>query len=180
MKKVVITCGLIAGAIVTGMMVIATSLYSSHDKESGASEVIGYTSMLLAFSLIFVGIKMFRDKHNGGTVTFGKAFLIGLYISLIASTMYVATWAIEYNFVFPDFMEKYAANMVTHAKTSGMSQAKIDATIKQMAGYREMYKNPLFFTLLTYAEILPVGIVISLIAALILKKGSKKDTEVAG
>ena len=173
MKKVVLICGLIAGAIVCGMMAVGTTLCMQNAGYK-SSEVIGYSSMILAFSLVFVGIKMFRDKYNGGTVTFGRAFLVGLYISLIASTMYVAAWAIEYNYIFPDFMEKYGAHMVENAKSSGKSQAAIDETIKQMATYREMYKNPIFFTLLTYAEILPVGLVVSLLSALILKRKTVK------
>ena len=178
MKKVVLTCGLISGAIVSGMMAIGTTLCV---KNAGykSSEVIGYTSMILAFSLVFVGIKMFRDKYNGGSVTFGKAFMVGFYISLIASTMYVLAWSIEYNYIFPDFMDKYSAHMIENAKATGKSQASIDATVKQMDMYKGMYKNPLFFVLLTYAEILPVGLVVSLISALILKIKDKKNVMVA-
>lgn len=179
MKRVVITCGLIAGGIVTIMMVIGTSLCAKNPQASQTSMIIGFASMLLAFSLIFVGVKMFRDKYNEGAVTFVQAFLIGLYISLIASTMYVATWAVEYNYVFPDFMEQYAANAIGHAKTSGMSPAKIEATVKEMKRYREMYKNPLLFTLITYWEILPLGIIVSLICALVLKRKNRNDQAVA-
>ena len=177
MKKVVITCGLIAGAIGSILMGIGVSLF---DKNStGASEVVGYASMLLSISIIFVGIKIFRDKHNGGVVSFGKAFLIGLYISLIASTIYVAVWALEYKFVFPDFMDNYSAIMVAKAKASGGSPEKIGAELKRLSWYREMYKNPFFFTLFTYAEYLPVGLVVSVIAALILKKRNKEQTTLA-
>ena len=175
MKKIAIIYGLISGAIVSGSMAVSMILFGCHDSNTQASEVIGYTSMILSFSLIFVAVKIFRDKHNGGEVTFGKAFFIGLYISLIASTMYVAVWAIEYKYVFPDFMEKYATNVINEIKSSGASQAKMDAKVKEMAMYRDMYKNPLFFTLLTYMEIFPVGIIVSLICALILKR-KKKET----
>lgn len=169
MKKIVIICGLISGAIVSGLMGISMFMYTKNP-DYNASYVTGYATMILAFSLIFVGIKIFRDKHNGGSISFGKAFRMGLYITLITSTIYVATWAVEYNYVFPDFMEKYSAHMISEVKASGASQAKMDAKLKEMAMYRDMYKNPLFFTLLTYAEILPVGLIVSLIAALILKK----------
>ena len=173
MKKVVITCGLIAGGIVSGLMAISMVMYT-RNPDINHSYVIGYASMILAFSLVFVGIKMFRDKHNGGAVSFGKAFMIGFYISLIASTMYVAVWALEYKYVFPDFMEKYSIQTINQIKAAGKSQAEIDAKLKEMAMYRDMYKNPVFFTLLTYAEILPIGLVISLISALILKKTKKE------
>src|SRR5262245_54442941 len=100
MKKIVIICGLIAGVIGSVLMGIGVSFLDKNHPHT--SQVIGYTSLLLSVSLIFVGIKMFRDKYNGGVVSFGKAFLIGLYISLIASTIYVVVWALEYKFIFPD------------------------------------------------------------------------------
>jgi hypothetical protein len=177
MKKIVITCGLIAGAIGSAFMGIGIRFFENN--QTGASQVIGYTSMLLSISLIFVGIKLFRDKHNGGVVSFGKAFRIGLYISLISSTIYVVVWALEYNFIFPNFMDSYSAVTMAKAKASGASPEEMAAQLEQIARYRDMYKSPVFFTLITYAQYLPVGLIISLIAALILKKGNKKRTVVA-
>jgi hypothetical protein len=171
MKKIVIVCGIVSGAIVSALMAVELAL-GSCSSDFKYSELLGYSAMVLAFSLIFVGVKMYRDKHSDGVVSFGKAFRIGLLISLIASTIYVAVWAVEYKYWMPDFLDKYSAHMVTKIKASGMSQDKVDAKLKEMAMYKDMYKNPLFFTLMTYAEILPVGIVISLISALILKRKS--------
>jgi hypothetical protein len=165
MKKIVIICGLISGAIITTMMGIMVSMCVK-DPNFEASEVMGYTTMLLAFSLIFVGVKMYRDKNKEKTVNFGKAFLIGLYISLIASTIYVGVWALEYKFVFPGFMDSYSAHTISKAEKSGVSQEKLDKQIASMDEMKKMYKNPLFFTLITYAEILPVGISVSLLTAL--------------
>jgi len=177
MKKVVITYGLISGVIVSGLMGITVAFSSGHP-DFNHSYLLGYGTMLLAFSMVFVGIKMFRDKCNGGVVSFGKAFRVGFFIALIASTMYVAAWAIEYNYLFPDFMEKYVSKIVSDLKTAGAAQATIDAKVNEMARMREMYKNRLFFILLTYAEILPLGLLVSLICALILKKGNQQQPSV--
>lgn len=172
MKKVIITCGLISGAIVAALMAINMMLCtSSFDFER--SEVLGYASIILAFSLIFVGIKIFRDKHNGGIISFGKAFKIGLFISLIATAVHVGVWAIEYHTLYPDFMEQYASHMIDKMKTSGASQATIDSSIKEMAVWGERYKNPIFFILMTAMETMPAGLIISLISALILKRGNR-------
>ncbi|MCF0055871.1 DUF4199 domain-containing protein [Dyadobacter sp. CY356] len=169
MKRNIIVCGLISGAIVAVMMVTSTSLcYQSGNFEG--SMVIGYATMILAFSLIFVAVRNFRDKHNGGTVTFGEAFKIGLFISLIASTIYVLVWLVDYYLFVPDFLEKYSATMIKNVKEEGGTSAEINKTVAEMAGYKEMYKNPLFVILLTYTEILPVGLIVSLICALILKR----------
>jgi NADH:ubiquinone oxidoreductase subunit K len=171
MKKIVITCGLIAGAI--GSVLMAIGLVFFEKNQTGISQVIGYTSLLLSVSLIFVGIKKFRDKHNGGVVSFGKAFLIGLYISLIASTIYVVVWALEYKFIFPNFLDTYSAITIAKTKASGAGPEKMAEQLKELATYRDLYKNPVFFTLITYAQFLPGGLIGSLIAALILKRRNK-------
>jgi hypothetical protein len=169
MKKIVMVCGLIAGLIVSAMLVITLVIYkSSGDFEHGM--IYGYASMLLAFSLIFVGIKNYRDKYNHGVINFGKAFKIGLFITLIASTIYVIVWLIDYYFFIPDYGEKYAAQMLEKLKASGASQMEVAKQTKEMASFSEMYKNPLFNALITYSEIIPVGLIVSLVSSLILKK----------
>jgi hypothetical protein len=172
MKKNVIVFGLISGLIVSGLMILFTGMYYNNtDFES--SMLLGYASMILSFSFVFVGIKNFRDKFNDGMITFGKAFKIGLFITLISSTFYVVTWLIEYYFFIPDFMDKYAAHMMAEAQSSGATSLQLEQQAAEMASYKEMYKSPVFVVLLTYFEILPVGLIITLISSLILKKKSK-------
>jgi hypothetical protein len=171
MKKIVIVCGTIAGLIVSAMLVITLAIYkTSGDFENGM--LIGYASMIIAFSLIFVGIKNYRDKYNEGLISFGKAFKIGFFITLIASTIYVIVWLIDYYFFIPDYGEKYAAKMIEKLRASGASQMEIAKQTKEMASFSEMYKNPFFNALITYTEILPVGLIVSLISSLILKRKS--------
>lgn len=172
MKKNVLVFGLISGGIVSLLMIVLTTIFCGNDNYDG-SMLIGYASMILSFSFVFVGVKNFRDKHNAGLIGFGKAFWVGLLITLISSTMYVITWIIVYKTMMPDFMEKYAAHMIEEAQKSGASAEQIAAQASEMAMYSEMYKNPLFIILLTYAEILPVGLIVSLITALILKRKAK-------
>lgn len=172
MKKIILVNGLIGGIIVSAVMAIAVA--SGYSGTGGM--IIGYASMLIAFSLIFVGIKNYRDKHNEGVISFGKAFKIGILITLIASTLYVATWLIEYFFFIPDFGDKYAAEMVDNLKAGGASQMELDRKAKEMADFAAMYKNPFFNALITYTEILPVGLIVTIISALILKT---KKTSIA-
>lgn len=172
MKKTIIIHGLIAGIIVSVIM-LSTVNYLSHCKgnvDYDTSMLIGYASMLLAFSLVFVGIRNYRNKFNGGIISFGKAFKVGIMIVLIASTLYVIAWLIDFYFFIPDFMEKYAANTLDKLKASGASQGEIDIQTKKMANMVSMLKNPLFNAMMTYAEILPVGLIVTLISSLILKR----------
>jgi len=169
MNRLIITFGIIAGLIVATMLIITTLIYhSSGNIEGGA--IYGYSSMLVAFSLIFVGIKKYRDQHGEGFISFGKGFKIGLFITLIASTIYVITWLIDYYYFMPDFMEKYSAQIIEKMQKDGVPQAEIDEQVKEMDDFGELYKNPFFNALITYVEILPVGLLISLISATILKK----------
>jgi hypothetical protein len=177
MKKNIIIYGLIAGAIVSALMLFSVN-YFSHcegNVDYGTSMLIGYASMLLAFSLVFVGIRNYRDKYNGGVISFGKAFKIGLMIILIASTMYVIAWLIDYFFFIPDFMEKYSAHELDRLKASGASQIEINEQTKKMASFGKMYKNPFFNALMTYVEILPIGLIVTLISSLILKRKTAKN-----
>jgi len=177
MKKNIIVGGLISGLILAAFMVVVTAIcYKNEDFES--SMVLGYASMILAFSMIFVGIKNYRDRFNNGFVTFGKAFKIGLYITLIASTIYVLVWLIDYYLFIPDFLDKYSAHVLREAKTAGASPVEMQEKVDEMGGYKEMYKNPLLVILLTYTEVLPVGLVVSIISALILKRKSNQQITV--
>lgn len=172
MKKIVIVNGVIAGLIVAAMLFITMGIYHKSGNFDGGMWV-GYTSMLLAFSLVFVGIKNYRDKYNGGVISFGKAFRIGLFITLIASTIYVVAWVIEYYCFMPDFGEKYAAYMMEKLKADGASQVEIARQTKEMATFTELYKNPVMVVLLTFLEILPVGLLLTLIASFILRRKAK-------
>jgi hypothetical protein len=177
MKKNIIIYGLISGVIVSILM-LSTVNYLSHcegNVDYDTSMLIGYASMLIAFSLVYVGIHNYRNKYNGGVISFGKAFKIGIMIVLIASTIYVAAWLIDYFYFIPDFMEKYSANMLDKLRASGASQAEIDEQTKDMANFAAMYRNPFFNAMMTYAEILPAGLVVTLISSLILKRKGAKN-----
>lgn len=169
MDKNTLLYGLIAGLIVSVILVVSTTLcYSNPNFQSNM--YIGFGAMFIAFSMIFVGVKNFRDKQNNGVISFGKAFKIGFFIALIASTLYVLVWLVEYYFFIPDFMDKYTAHVLKEAYAEGGSQATINAKIAEMNTYKEMYKNPLYVVLLTYMEILPLGLVLSVISAAVFKK----------
>ena len=169
MKRTVLVFGLIAGLIVSGFMDFSMArFYQSHELQHGM--LYGYAAMIIALSFVFVGIKSYRDKYCDGVIPFGKAFITGLFITLVASTIYVITWLILYYGFMPDFMTRYAEHMISAAKASGATAAELDAKVSEMKMYQDMYKNPLFVVLLTYLEILPVGLVITAISALILKR----------
>lgn len=176
MKKNIIIYGLIAGVVVSASMLVMVNYasYCNGNLDYNTSMLVGYASMLIAFSLVFVGIRNYRDKYNNGVISFGKAFKIGILIVLIASTLYVVAWLIDNFFFIPDFGEKYATHMIDQLKASGASQIEIDKQTKEMASFAKMYKNPFFNAMMTYVEILPVGLIVTLISSVILKRKTAK------
>jgi Protein of unknown function (DUF4199) len=170
MKKIVITYGLIGGAIVGAMLMITMPLYESGALNMDRGEWLGYTTMVVALSLIFFGIKSFRDHHLGGAITFGHAVKVGLLITLIASLVYATSWEVTYRNMKGDFMRMMSEKAFEKMKAEGKSEAAIAEAKTEMEGFAEMYKNPIIRFAITLMEIAPVGIIISLLSATLLRR----------
>jgi hypothetical protein len=170
MKRIIIINGLIAGAIVSLMFTISYPLTHNGTLSNESSMVVGYISMVIALSLVFVGIKSYRDQHQKGVITFGRGVVMGILITLIASVMYAGTWEIYYNTIASDFMEKYTASYLDKMKKEGASNAEIAQQRAEMESFSEQYKNPIIRFGVTLMEILPVGIIITLISAALLRR----------
>ena len=168
MRRIVLTFGLIAGGLLSLMMFVNMSLVDRMGFDH--SLVIGYTTMVLAFLLAFFGVRSYRDNVAGGSVGFGRAFTVAFLITLVASACYVTTWEFVYYRMMPDFADKYAAHEIEKARASGATQAQLDAKAREMASFREMYRNPLINVAYTFLEPLPVGLVMSLVSAGILRR----------
>ncbi|ELR71960.1 hypothetical protein C900_01955 [Fulvivirga imtechensis AK7] len=137
-----------------------------NNPEFKSNDLLGYVVMVVIFSLIFVGIRNYRNKDLGGTISFRKAFKTGFFIALVASTVYVVVWLFYYYLFVPDFIEKYTAH-VLHQCTS---EAEIATKTEEMENFGKMYESPFFVILITYAEVLPVGVIVALVSSIILKR----------
>ena len=168
MKKTVITFGLISGAIMAAMMLAMMPLVDRIGFDKG--EVIGYTTMVVAFLMVFFGIRSYRENISGGKITFGKAFAVGILITFIACVCYVVAWEIIYFHLVPDFADKYVQHMIDKVRASGASQQVIDAQIQQMKSFKSMYDNPLINAAITFVEPFPIGLIITLISSAILRR----------
>lgn len=173
MKKVVLTFGLIAGVMLSAMLLITIPFQDQIGFDKGA--IIGYTTMVLAFLMVFFGVKSYRDNVAGGTISFGRAFKVGILITMIASTCYVATWQFVYYKISPDFMDKYTAYAVDKAKKSGASAEAIAAQQKEMEEFKVLYQNPLVNIAITFIEPLPVGLLFTFVAAGVLSRKRRES-----
>ena len=175
MKKTILTFGLISGAISSLVMVAIVPFADRIGFERGP--VIGYTSIVLSFLLVFFGIRSYRDNLGNGQITFLKAFAVGISITLISCVCYVVTWEVIYYNFLPDFWDKYGAHLVEKLRASGASDAAVQARLQEVAKYKVLYKNPFFNAVLTFIEPFPIGLVITLISALILRRRPSSQRE---
>ena len=168
MKKTILTFGLISGAI-SSLLMVATVPFA-HKIGFGKALVVGYTTIVLSFLLVFFGIRSYRDNVGNGQITFARAFAVGICITLISYVFYVVTWEVIYFNFMPDFMDEYNAHVVDKLKASGASAAALQAQVEQMKKFKELYANPFFNAAMTFIEPFPVGLVITLISAAILRR----------
>jgi len=167
MKKIVLIFGLIIGSILCVNMIVMVNLMYSNPDFKG-NDILGYATMVVLFSLIFFGIRNYRNKHLNGFISFGKALKTGALIAFVGSTMYVVVWLFYYYLFVPDFIDVYTTYVLNEC-----TNADLAARTTEMEHFKEMYKNPLFVILITYSEVLPIGLVVALVSALILKKKEK-------
>jgi Protein of unknown function (DUF4199) len=168
MKKTILTFGLISGGISMLMMVVTMLAANRIGLDRGA--IIGYTTIVLSFLLVFFGIRSYRDNVGNGQITFARAFGIGISITLISCICYVVTWEILYFNFMHDFLDKYGAHVVAKLQASGATAAAVQAKVEELKKFKEQYENPLFNAAMTFLEPFPVGLVITLISAIALRK----------
>jgi Protein of unknown function (DUF4199) len=169
MKKNVTIFGLILGVVLAGnMLYMVTLVYN--DPSFQGNDIVGYAGMIVVFSLTFFGVRNFRNKELGGVISLGKAFKTGALIALVGSTMYVGVWLIYYYLFVPDFIDKYTEHCMIVATRTGATTEELSAKADEMKQLRDMYQSPFFVILITYAEVLPVGLVVAFVSSLVLKK----------
>lgn len=173
MKKTVLTFGIISGVIVAVLMGINS--FFADQIGFDRAVVVGYTTMLIAFLLVFFGIKSYRDNIGGGEISFGRAFSVGILITLISCAFYVVSWEILYYTVLHDFPEKYGNYLIEKSRAAGATPEQMAQQLEEVNKMKALLDNPLLASAIIFvAEPLPVGIGITLISAAILRKRRKQ------
>lgn len=169
MKNLILKYGLISGLISVTLM-MATVLWVHHSGQLEGGEIFGYTGMLLSMIVVFIGVRVFRDQHRAGVITFGEAFKVAGLMTLISCVCYVIGWMIVYQFMMPDFLDHYMTSMISKMQADGVAEAEIQKATAEMQHYKELYKNPVYRAGLTFMEPLPVALLVSLLSAAILRR----------
>lgn len=169
MLRAILTYGLISGGVVALAMFPLIIFGEPGTGGASHSMITGYALMLLALSLIFVAIKRRRDRVLGGVIRFLPALGLGLGISIVAGIVYVAGWEATLAATNYSFVENYSASMLEAARAKGASAAELAKITAEMEAFGVQYANPLFRLPMTFVEIFPVGVLISLVSAGLLR-----------
>jgi len=173
MKKTVLTFGLLSGAVVALLMTVVVLSVDRIGFDKGV--IVGYTTIVVSLLFVPFGIRSYRENVGAGNITFGRAFAVGILITLISCVCYVVVWEIVYYNFLPDFADKYAAYVVEKARASGASQQVIDANLQEMKNMKALLDNPLTNAAATFTEPFPVGLIITLISSALLRKKKKAE-----
>ncbi len=165
MKRTIWSYGSISGAVIIGSMIVTMNLASG----LAESEWLGYLTMLVALSLIFLGVKRYRDQELGGVIRFGTAFMLGLGVAVVASIAYVIMWEVYLSATDYAFIRDYTESLLERRGAEGLIGAALQAEIESMNELRAQYANPLFRLPMTFLEIFPVGLLVALGAAGVLR-----------
>ncbi|WGM37539.1 DUF4199 domain-containing protein [Caulobacter sp. NIBR1757] len=168
MLRRILFFGAIAGVIAGAPMLVMTAISGGKTLYEGGV-YLGYATMLVALSTVFVAIKRRRDVEGGGVIRFWPAVGLGLGISLVASLFYAAAWELTQAMSQVDFSTVYADNLLADLKAKGAPPEKIASTAAEMARWAELYKNPLIRIPMTMSEILPVGVLVTFVSAALLR-----------
>lgn len=167
MLAIALIYGLISGTIVIAVMLIGFAFGSLQDL--GAAQWLGYLIMLVALSLIFFGTKRYRDRELGGVIKFWPAFLMGIAIAAVASVVYIIIWEIYLQMTSFAFITEYAKSAIEQLVAQGASSEAQAAKVTEMQNFELQYANPLFRIPMTFIEIFPVGVIVSLISSALLR-----------
>ena len=178
MKKTVLTFGLIAGVMISVLM--GGNLLIADKIGSGHSLVLGYTTMVASFLLVYFGIRSYRDNALAGEISFGRAFACGILITLITCACYVAMWEVVYFNFMPHFMDSYFAAQIHKVQSLGLDPAATAARVAAIQHSQQLYQNPLVNMAYTFMEPLPVGLIITLISAAVLRRKAPVEPRAAG
>jgi Protein of unknown function (DUF4199) len=165
--KYALTYGLLSGLVIIATML--TGLLLSDRDSFFSSEWFGYLVMLVALTFIFVGVKRYRDVERGGIIRFGPAFGMGLAIAAVAGLAYVAVWEAYLAATDYAFMDEYIAGALRARQAEGVTGAALAREAAQLETLRSQYGNPLFRIPMTFLEIFPVGLLVALVSAALLR-----------
>ena len=178
MKKIVLTFGVLAGLVMSAMLVAMIPFWDRIGTDVGigmdVGMVVGYTTMVAAMLFVYFGVRRYADETGDGTVSFGRGFAVGMLIVAVASACYTATWEVVYASRGEEFNALMQAHALESARADGASAAELERKRAEMARFVAMYRNPAINAAFTFLEPLPVGLLAALVSARVLSRRRRR------
>lgn len=170
MHKIVWRFGLLSGVVLGGLLAASVPWMRSESIDFDQAALFGYASMVAAFVFVFLGIRAYRNEVGDGSLGFGRGLAVGALITVVAATVYVVTWQVLHTVFIPDFVERYADHSLAAMRADGATAEVIRRAEEDMARFATLYANPFFRVGITYLEVIPVGLVVSAVSAVVLRR----------
>ncbi len=167
MVRIALIYGAISGTIIISVMTLGYMFATSEN--AAGSQVFGFSVMIIALTMIFVGVKTYRDRDLGGVIKFRPAFILGLSIAAVAGGFYVAGWEIYLAVSDYVFINDYTAGIIEAKRAAGVGGEALEKIIADMEVMKLRYANPLYRLPMTFIEIFPVGVAVALASAALLR-----------
>lgn len=168
MKKTVLVFGVLSGLTSAALMFATLPFLEKIGFDKGL--IVGYTGIVLSLLFVYFGVRSYRDNQQAGKITFGRAFGVGFLITLISCIFYVAAWEVVSKNFMPDFADQYAARAIAEARQAGATEEQIAKTTAEMAEMKKMMEHPIIGKAMVFIEPFPVGLLMTLVSAAVLKK----------
>ncbi|MBN8681502.1 MAG: DUF4199 domain-containing protein [Chitinophagales bacterium] len=170
MKNTILKFGLLSGLVAAGLMLLS-ALWFSRSGNMAYGAAVGYTGMIISMIVVFFGVRSYRDKERNGRISFGEAFKIGGLMALVSCLIYVIGWLLVYEFVMPDFMDKYMTFTLEGMRAAGKSDNEIQQAAADLGKMKAEYDGSVLVRIAyTFLEPLPTSLLGTLVSALVLKK----------
>lgn len=177
MKKTVIRFGIMSGLVVLVLFLFSYMIFGNNT-EYGVREVFGYASIVISLLFVFFGIKHYRDKENGGMLRFGSGMKVGVLITLIPAVVFGLFSVVYALWINPDFMETYYAHYLAEMQKT-MTPEKFEVARVELEGQKAMFSNPAFNFLLMFLTVFVIGVIVTVISTLILKRSETRRAALA-
>jgi len=151
MKTTILRYGFFS--LIAAVVLFLAALVLGQELSSTTQMVIGYISMTISLLFVFFGIKHYRDQENNGSITFRKAFILGIFISVFAAVGFAIIDYIYTAVINPDWI----ANYVQTQRDLGYEGEIPDHTSSSLAVFM-------------FLIVMVVGIIITILSALILQR----------
>ena len=156
-------------AFISMLVLFALGLIVGQNLDYSTQEIVGYLTMILSLSLVYFAIRHYRDRENDGQLTFGRGMAIGMIISACAGVGIAIADAFHTTVINPNFITEFIDRELANLKAN-LPADEYDAAAAELMSQIDMMGSPFALAVLMFVTVLLIGVMVSLISSLVLRK----------